>query len=326
MKKLYTISLFLLLAVGPYQFAQSDEISTSSEEDSLQANIQSMPIERRGDENTDRADQKSRRITTSGDSMSRKIEDLPSQEKSQNLERRVVIEPSTSSRRIIIEDTAPSQTNLPVEATRPAKKGFFDRVTETAKDIKRKSIQVISPKPKSEIVVIENKSHFSSNIRPDEEAPGNVVVVQRPAEQSYRERDRRERELLLRDIELNQRENRLQDREQQLSQKERDLLNSELYNNKLRTREWINVKERDQELDYLKWREQQMNKYYWRDHHRICRYVTSYQPSMRINNKITIYDRRDGHTISYHPKRYIIIPVTKLVCYPENNRRFFVTD
>jgi hypothetical protein len=120
---------------------------------------------------------------------------------------------------------------------------------------------------------------------------------------------------------LKEREYQLQHREREISAKERALRDLDWYNRQLRVREWEDINARDQELSYLLWRQQQLSKYFWKDNGMLCRYVTTYRKGVRTNQKVTICRKKGSITTCYHPKRYYIYPVTKLMCYRPNDRR-----
>ncbi len=128
-------------------------------------------------------------------------------------------------------------------------------------------------------------------------------------EQRFRERELKERELRLRELELRNREARL-------SEKERNFQEHLWYERSLRKREWQDAVTRDQELRYLMWREQFIQPYSWSDRGRICRYVTYYNKGVKVNKRVTICKWRNGVYTCYHPTRYYIYPVTKIVCTP----------
>lgn len=161
--------------------------------------------------------------------------------------------------------------------------------------------------PESRRVVVEPTRVYPPTTIVKPTAPVVTITHNANDEQRYREREMKERELRLRELELRNREVRL-------SAKERAYRDRQWYEERIRVRQWEDIQARDQELRYLLWRERFLTPYTWYDQGRICRYVTYYRTGVKVNKRTTICKWRNGVYSCYHPKRYYIYPVTKVVC------------
>lgn len=138
---------------------------------------------------------------------------------------------------------------------------------------------------------------------------------QDPTEQKqFRVREIRERDYQDRENNLRNREIFLQDREKRIRVSERDLQAREQYYRRLRAREWQDIASRDRELRYLMQREREQQRYYWEEDDLICHYVTRYRKVARVNKRVTVCEWRNGVYRCFHPTRYYIVPITRVVC------------
>lgn len=137
---------------------------------------------------------------------------------------------------------------------------------------------------------------------------------QRRFHEEVRQREIRERESRDQEVDVQNRGFKFNVRE--IGVKAQDLRERQQRDRELRFHEWRNMGERDQEIDYLNWRERQRHRYTWMDDDdRICYYQTHYIKVTRVNRGATICETRNGVRICYHPKRYFIYPVTRVICY-----------
>lgn len=215
-------------------------------------------------------------------------------------------------------------------------------VVTTAPSVQQHYIRSNSQPSESKVLVISNNSEVARRAPAAKPQQHIIVVTSSPqplvksptvitplqvtsydlsSENGYRQRELHERSLRIRENKMRNRENQLRERELNYSERARALRDREWYSQKLRITQWENARERDQELKYLLWLENQINHIFWRENRQICHYVTTYRKGIRLDKRVTICERRNGRKYCHHPLRYVIFPVTKLVCYRPQDRR-----
>ncbi|MBA2653440.1 MAG: hypothetical protein H0U71_00035 [Gammaproteobacteria bacterium] len=361
MKKILTKSIFAVLILGPCSVAFGDDstagfqssVSAPAATENVSPSTQNADAAREMADNQKRAVEEAQKkaeedAQKKADELTKKRADELAQKKAEEAQAQTSPAPTMRSNsrvqytRPYTRQTAPVRTEANDENRVTVTQHTYrerpsDRNTQSRNEESRSqnsfstnvrdsrdgsTTSVVHPTPR---VQVEQRRGFVSDVTStvNDVRSGKITSVthDRDTESQFRQRELRERELRARDWQIKERENRLKDRDYRMSHRERALSDREWYNGKLKVREWDDIYDRDQELSYLIWRERQLSRYFWSENNRVCRYVTYYQTGVRVNRRVTVCEWRRGEYTCFHPKRYFIYPVTKLVCYGRNDRR-----
>lgn len=164
---------------------------------------------------------------------------------------------------------------------------------------------IIKPTPRTHIIV-------PTPSNPEPATPGKRVIVQPDTSEDQETYFRRRiREDASRERQLWESQSYMRDHALRVRVRE-DL---DYRAQELRRRAWEDMEERDNELRYLEWRDRELQRRTWEERGRICYFKTYYQKITRVNKRAKVCVWRNGVYTCYHPKRYYIYPVTRIVCY-----------